>query len=132
MKIRDGFVTNSSSTNFLIISKEELSVDYLFNKLGFKENSPLEEPGLRFCEEIIFGTQRGVRWFEIDEVNYESILEIFGEKSAKKFEKLSKKGFYTNVGYTSSDESYLTVYFTMDNFELDEKDFYINGLNCVW
>ena len=35
MKIRMGFITNSSSTNFLIISKEELTEDYLFKKLGF-------------------------------------------------------------------------------------------------
>lgn len=35
MKIRMGFITNSSSTNFLIISKKELTEDYLFKKLGF-------------------------------------------------------------------------------------------------
>ena len=36
MIIRDGFVTNSSSTNFMIISKEKLSSSYLYEKLGFK------------------------------------------------------------------------------------------------
>lgn len=30
MKIRNGFVTNSSSTNFIIMSKEELTVDNLY------------------------------------------------------------------------------------------------------
>ena len=34
MKIRMGFITNSSSTNFLIISKNELTAEYLFKKLG--------------------------------------------------------------------------------------------------
>ena len=37
MKIREGFVTNSSSTNFLIVSKKELDEAYLMEKLGFKK-----------------------------------------------------------------------------------------------
>ena len=41
MIIRDGFVTNSSSTNFMIISKEELSSDYLLEKLGFRKGSSI-------------------------------------------------------------------------------------------
>lgn len=132
MIIRDGFVTNSSSTNFLIISKEELTVDYLYQKLGFLENSPIESTGRQFCQEIINGTQNGVRWFEVDEINYDSVLEIFGKKSADKYKKLSRKGYTAYIGHTGSDESYLTIHFTLDNFELDEKDIYINGLNCVW
>ena len=36
MIIRDGFVTNSSSTNFMIISKEKLSSSYLYEKSGFE------------------------------------------------------------------------------------------------
>jgi len=132
MKIRDGFVTNSSSTNFLIISKEELTEDYLYHKLGFQDGSPLEESGRQFCAEVLSGTNREVRWFEIDEINYSSILEIFGKESAEKFKQLDKKGFYAYVGYTSSDESHLTIHFTIDSFEIDEKDFYINGRNSAW
>lgn len=45
MKIRMGFITNSSSTNFLIISKKELTEDYLFKKLGFIKGGALEEQG---------------------------------------------------------------------------------------
>ncbi len=45
MKIRMGFITNSSSTNFLIISKEKLTEDYLFEKLGFIKGGALEEQG---------------------------------------------------------------------------------------
>jgi len=132
MKIRDGFVTNSSSTNFLIISKEELSVDLLYKKLGFKDESIIGSAGRQFCEDIINGANSGVRWFEVDEINYNTILEIFGEGSAKKYKKMDKKGFHAYIGHTSSDENYLTIHFTIENFEIDEKDFYINGLNCVW
>ena len=51
MKIRTGFITNSSSTNFLIISKKELSAEYLYKKLGFKNGSPIEEQGWTLCDD---------------------------------------------------------------------------------
>ena len=37
MIIRDGFVTNSSSTSFIIISKKQLTGEYLAEKLGVKK-----------------------------------------------------------------------------------------------
>lgn len=132
MKFRDGFVTNSSSTNFLIISKEELTEDYLYEKLGFTKGSPIESAGRQFCSEIIYGTSRGVRWFEIDEINYQAVLDVFGKESAMKYNELHNKGYKAYMGYTNSDDDYLTVFFTMDSFVIDEKDFYLNGQNCVW
>lgn len=132
MRIRDGFVTNSSSTNFMIICKEELTADYLAKKLGFKNNSSIRSLGNNLAHQIISGTSRGVRWFEIDEINHENVLKIFGEKSAKKYRELTEKGFHTYMGYTSSDDDCLSSFMTMDSFIIDEKDFYMDGKNCAW
>ena len=132
VKIRDGFVTNSSSTNFMIICKEELTAEYLSKKLGFKNSSFIKSLGDSLSRQIISGTHRGVRWFEIDEINYSSILEIFGEESAEKYRELTKKGFHTYIGYTSSDDDCFSSFLTMDCFIIDEKDFYMDGKNCVW
>jgi len=134
MKIRDGFVTNSSSTNFLIIAKEELTEDYLIKKLGFEANSPIKDAGEQLVNSIIKGIRKGVRWYTLDYDNptYEEILEIFGKKSAEKFKKLTKRGYNVYLGYTKSDEGYLTVFMTCDYFIIDEKDFYMDGRNCIW
>ena len=53
MKIRVGYVTNSSSTNFMIMSKNELSTEYLYKKLGFKKNSVIKRQAEELCQEMI-------------------------------------------------------------------------------
>lgn len=131
MKIRTGFITNSSSTNFLIISKEELTEQYLFEKLGFIEGGQLSEQGHILCDEIMTGVERGgLRYYDYDMPTYENIKEIFGPKAADKFKKM--KGAHTYWGYTSSDQTPMTQFFTTDSFEIEEKNFYINGRSCVW
>lgn len=132
MKIRTGYVTNSSSTNFLIISKKELTVGYLFEKLGFRKNSPLEGIGLELCENIIQGIDSGLRWFDFDDITYEHVKEVFGLKSANKFKELKGKNYHAYWGHSNSDDGALTCFFTTDTFEIEEKDLYINGRNCVW
>lgn len=130
MKIRMGFITNSSSTNFLIISKEELTEDYLFKKLGFVKGGILEKQGHELCENIMHAINGGLRYHDYEEPNYEQIKEVFGDKSAKLFSK--NKGYHAYWGYTSSDEEPITQFFTTDSFEIEDKDFYLNGRSCVW
>ncbi len=132
MIIRDGFVTNSSSTNFMIISKKELTYDYLMEKLGFKNSSRIWSSGSSLANDIINATKSGVRWFEVEKIDYDTVLAIFGQESANKFNELSQKGYHTYLGHTSSDDDYLTSFMTMDSFVIDERDFYMDGKNCGW
>lgn len=132
MKIRIGYVTNSSSTNFLILSKRELTVEYLYKKLGFKKNSILKWEAMELCENILYGTQRGLRYYDIDELDYDSVKEAFGEKTAEKFVQYQKKGYKAYFGYTSSGDSTLTDFFTTDSFEIEENGFYVFARDCMW
>lgn len=132
MKIRDGFVTNSSSTNFIIISKKELTHEYLLKKLGFSKTSRILSFGSDLSNDLLSGTESGVRWFDVEKIDYDTVLKIFGEETAKKYKKLTQKGFFTYLGHINSDDSCLTSFMTTDRFEINDKDFYMNGLNCVW
>jgi len=130
MKIRMGFITNSSSTNFLIISKEELTEEYLFKKLGFVHGSVLEKQGMELCESIMSSINYGLRHYNYNKPDYESIKKVFGDKSANVYNK--NKDYYTYWGYTSSDDTPITQFFTTDSFEIEDKDFYLNGRECMW
>lgn len=125
MKIRNGFVTNSSSTNFIIISKKEITTEFLFEKLGFKNDSVLADMGWELCNNLLYRP-------DADTLNFEDIKKDFGIKTAEKWKILVAKGYNSLRGRTSSDDDSLTSFFTMDSFEIDEKDFYINGKNCIW
>ena len=70
MKIRMGFITNSSSTNFLIISKEELTEEYLFEKLGFIKDGMLEKQGRELCRSIIYALDGGLRYHNYEIPDY--------------------------------------------------------------
>ena len=80
MKIRMWFITNSSSTNFLIISKKELTEDYLFKKLGFIKGGALEEQGRQLCNSIMNAIEGGLRYYSYEMPDYESIKKVFGNK----------------------------------------------------
>ena len=128
MKIRDGFVTNSSSTNFIIISKDMLTKDFLFKKLGFIKGSPIESLGKELCANILHGTNYPI----CDPKDYSEIKKIFGKETLKKIKEQEKQGWFVYIGRTDSETDYLTSIFTTDSFEIDEDDFYINGINCLW
>ena len=131
MKIRTGFITNSSSTNFLIISKDELTSDFLYEKLGFEKGSPIENQGRILCDDIMRAVEYGgLRYYDIDKIDYEAIKRIFGEKSANIFNQNTNHFVY--LGHTDSDDSPITLFFTTDSFEIEENDFYLNGRACVW
>lgn len=132
MKVRIGYVTNSSSTNFLILSRKELTAEYLYRKLGFKKNSPIKGAAMEMCESILFGTRNGLRYFDIENLDYDSVKESFGEATAIKFEKYRKKGFKAYMGYTSSGDGTLTDFFTTDSFELKENGLYVFARDCMW
>ncbi len=88
--------------------------------------------GSDLSDNIINGTYNGMSWYDVDKIDYNTVLKIFGEKTAKKYEELTQKGYYTYMGHTQNDSGCLTSFMTTDYFEIDDKDFYMNGLNCVW
>lgn len=132
MKIREGFVTNSSSTNFLIVSKEELDEAYLMKKLGFKKDTKFGWLSSDFIRNVLDGTLRGPRHEDIEVIDYDAVLKLFGEDAAKRFKQLEEKGFHAYIGYANSDDDCLSAHMTVDSFIIDKRDFYMYGEQCVW
>lgn len=126
MKIRKGFVTNSSSTNFLIISTNEITTEYLFEKLSGGKKSLFDEELFELCEllseKICYSTQ------EIPEI--ENLKLKFGDQVESVIKKMGAKYIY--ISSTDSDNNELESFFTCFPSEFETDGLYLNALNSMW
>ena len=126
MKIRKGFVTNSSSTNFIIICEKELTFDYLYNKLADSKNSSFEKEIKELCNIILNSAKR------LESVDASALAEEYGGRLDKVYKKISKGNCYIYHGSTRSESDEIESFFTCEPIEFESAGFYLNGLNCVW
>ena len=133
MKFKLDYVTNSSSTNFILMCKREInSAEDLIDAFGLMKNSPIYNYVYDFCNELFLYFNG--RYFDFkDEQDIISFIEKeFGSETLKKYKKLTKKGYYTYISKASTDFNEIMTFFAMDYFELDRKGFYINGKQNVF
>lgn len=126
MKIRNGFVTNSSSTNYLILSKEELSAEKLAFLLGVKINSPIYSMIVSLCDSLL---QKGDLRPGDDLYNAsleKQVLNIFGEETLKKFNKLTSKGYVSYYGTVSDNYDDIEALLALDSFKEDSKEIFMD------
>ena len=132
MVIRDGFVTNSSSTSFIIISKKQLTGEYLLEKLGVKRDAPNYNTILSLCKKIIEEGKLGFYHHSYEETNYELVKELFGGKTANKYKELSNKGYNVYCGSISSEETAIETAICLDCFRVKGRGIYMDASENVW
>lgn len=137
MRIRAGFVSNSSSTSFLIISKEELNEGDFLELMGLQEGSPLAPLFRAFFRDLVDsisgeldlssapGGFRPELWMESEHVRPT-------EHMLAKLRALEGTPAHVYVGMLSSDNNMVESFFCTDSFELENEKIYFNGLECVW
>lgn len=134
MKIKIDYVTNSSSTNFIIISKREIrSADELASVLGVEKGSPIYSYIYEFCKELYNNIDRDYFGLDGDKQKHEAFIsKEFGHDTFKKYKKLSKKGYNTYFSRANTETSEILTFFAMDYFEFNSKDVYIDGRDCIF
>ena len=136
MKIRAGFVSNSSSTSFLIITKEDLNERDFFDLMGIAPNSPVADLFQQFYRDVVDSARTRVDFKQVDKsLPVETWFDDRSELSPhmiKKLKEAKRRGLKAYFGHLDSETNNIQTFFCTDSFELENEKIYFNGLECVW
>lgn len=138
MKIRTDFVTNSSSTNFIIISKSEIQEDGLVKLLGFNEDSPFSHHIKNMIYDVVSQIEPADIVFNKSyyQTKYGSlevfIKERFSSQTYERFLKAVENKECMYMGSFSSDESMFSGFFCTDPILIENDDIYFDAIECGW
>lgn len=138
MRIRAGFVSNSSSTSFLIITEGDLTNERFMELVGVQPGSPLAGVFVTLFESL-----RQSIWSSVDfgKDNSTAALERFklsrdrmslSDRMLVKIEEARKDGLKVTYGELSSEENLVETFFCVDSFELQGDGIYLNALEAGW
>jgi len=136
MKMKADFVTNSSSTSFVIISNGEFTKESFFALVGVSEESPLSPIFATLFECLIDNMVPASDYRARNYYSYDDLVAFvgkeFSEEIAHRVAEAQKRGSRVYIGELSSDNGEIQSFFCCDSFELENESIYLNALECIW
>ncbi len=127
MKIKTDFITNSSSTSFILIYGTEFGIDEFLELVGMKKESDFRFLFARLYQDL-WEKKEPIRETYDDNM----IKERFSEEVLNRILEAEKEGKKVFAGTLSSENDEIECFFCTDSFIIENDTFYLNAMNCIW
>jgi hypothetical protein len=137
MRVRTGFVSNSSSTSFLIISKGEMTEERFLSLVGVRNGTAMGDVFLHLYQALLSSQWGAVDFGRPGAPGPEVAVASWGkahvtDRMMERIRDAHKNGDLVIYGELSTDEDSVETFFCCESFELAGDGLYLNALEATW